>query len=172
MSDSFPLGGGPHHFFCEKLTQCRGIQHRICQKPLQLAVLVLQSFQALGIGHVHPAELRPPVIQRGFRDAVLAGQVSRLHTSLMLPQNSNDLLFRKPLPLHCPSPSLGRTLNLSGGNLQWQVTQLHYAKQPHISIPRTERIAVGASVLFSCMNFRVSYNFTSIKYRYQKPWRT
>ena len=38
---------------------------------------------------------------------MLAGKVSWLGACLVLSQNSNDLLFREPLPLHRPSPSLG-----------------------------------------------------------------
>lgn len=40
----------------------------------------------------------------------------------MLPRNPNNLLFRKPLLLHCPSPLLGWTERLTGGRSQRQVT--------------------------------------------------
>ena len=67
---------------------------------LQLRVLVFQGVQALGVRHVHPAILRLPVIKRRLGDPVLAGQVARLRTCLVLTQNRDDLLFRKSLPLH------------------------------------------------------------------------
>src|SRR5207248_5101980 len=63
-----------------------------------------------------------PVVERRFRDAVLAGQVACLRPQLMLLQNRNDLLFRKPAALHLSVLSSGRTLTSTGGKSQWQVT--------------------------------------------------
>jgi hypothetical protein len=40
----------------------------------------------------------------------------------VLAQHRNDLLFRKPDPLHRSAPRKGRTLTPSGGKTQWQVT--------------------------------------------------
>src|SRR5690606_5273178 len=59
-----------------------------------------QGLQAFGVGDVHPAILRPPVIQRCLADTVLASQIARLRSGLVLPEHRDDLLFRKPLPLH------------------------------------------------------------------------
>ena len=56
--------------------------------------------QALGVGHVHPAILGLPVIERRLADAVPAGQIARLRPCLVLAQNRDDLIFREPLPLH------------------------------------------------------------------------
>ncbi len=58
---------------------------------LQLCVLVFQGFQPFGIGDVHPVILRLPVIQR-LGDPMLARQVARLCSRLMLTQNRDDLL--------------------------------------------------------------------------------
>src|SRR5690606_33430313 len=63
-------------------------------------ILLFQRPQALGVGHLHPPILRLPVIQGRFAHPVLAGQIGRLRTRLVLAQNPDDLLFRKPLPLH------------------------------------------------------------------------
>jgi hypothetical protein len=86
-----------------KLTQRRGIQHLLGQQLLQLGVLVLELPQPLGLRDVHPAEFSLPIVQRRFRDAVLARQISRLRTGLMLAQHANNLLFRKPGSLYRPS---------------------------------------------------------------------
>ena len=77
--------------------------------------LRLQRTQALGVRYVHAAILSFPVVQRGFRDAVLARQVGRLRSGFMLAQNHNDLLFSEPDPLQCPSPCCCRTLKLRVG---------------------------------------------------------
>jgi hypothetical protein len=53
-----------------------------------------------GLGHVHAAVLGLPIVERRFRDAVLARQIGSLRPSLMLAQNANDLLFREPCSLH------------------------------------------------------------------------
>lgn len=67
---------------------------------LLLRVLVFQGLQAFGVGHVHAATLRLTIIQRRFRNPVLAGQVARLRTRLVPAQNRDDLIFREPLPFH------------------------------------------------------------------------
>lgn len=48
-----------------------------------------------------------------------ASQVSGLGSRLVLAKNRDDLLLREPLPLHSSVSLQGRTLNLTGGNLQW-----------------------------------------------------
>src|SRR5262249_22378679 len=108
-------------FFCQKLLQRSVVQHRLGQQLLQLAVLVFQHPQPFGLRHIHAAVFALPVVQGGFRDAVFARQVSRLCPSLVLAQNRNDLLFRKPATLHRPSLQQGRTLILRRGKTQWQV---------------------------------------------------
>jgi hypothetical protein len=70
----------------------------------QLAVLVFQRAQTLGIRHVHAAVLGLPIVQRGFRDAVLAGQIGRLRAGLVLAPYRDDLLLGEPDPLPSPSP--------------------------------------------------------------------
>src|SRR5205823_14469713 len=105
----------------QKLLQRSVVEHRLGQQLLQLAVLVFEHPQPLGLRHIHAAVFALPVVQGGFRYAVLARQVSRLCPSLVLAQNRNDLLFREPATLHRPSLQQGRTLILRGGKTQWQV---------------------------------------------------
>jgi hypothetical protein len=61
---------------------------------LVLGVLVLQCLQALGIRQTDAAMLGLPIIQRGFKNAVLSAQVFRLHPGLMLSLHRDDLHFR------------------------------------------------------------------------------
>jgi hypothetical protein len=44
----------------------------------------------LGFGHIHAAVLGLPVVQSGFRDAVLARQLGGLCPSLVLAQNRDE----------------------------------------------------------------------------------
>ena len=100
MSDSFSLGGGRHHFFARRILQRSVVQHRIGQKLLQLGVLAFQAPQALRVGDLETAVLGLPVIKRLFADHLLAAQIGRLHSSLVLLQDRNDLFFQMPLALH------------------------------------------------------------------------
>src|SRR4029077_3843932 len=77
--------------------------------------------QPFGLRHIHAAVFALTVVQGGFRDAVLARQLSRVCPSLVLPQNRNNLLFREPATLHRPSLQQGRTLILRAGKTQRQV---------------------------------------------------
>ncbi|AMJ61072.1 hypothetical protein AXW83_12930 [Bosea sp. PAMC 26642] len=70
---------------------------------IQLGVLVLKLLQTLGFGHVHPSELRFPVVEGRLGDTVLARQIGGLRPGLMLAQNRDDLLFRNRARFICPS---------------------------------------------------------------------
>jgi hypothetical protein len=61
--------------FCQKLSTrrcCRASTPPAASSLLQLPVLILQQPQPLGLGHDHVAVVGLPVVQGGFRDAVLA----------------------------------------------------------------------------------------------------
>src|SRR5471032_1706261 len=91
-------------FFCRDVLQHGVVQHRLGQQLLQPTVLVLQRPQPLGLRHFQTAVLRFPLVERRTADPMLAADVRRRRTSLMLPQNTDDLLFREPSLLHPPSP--------------------------------------------------------------------
>jgi hypothetical protein len=63
-------------------------------------VLALKLLQPLGLRHVHAAEFALPIIEGRFADPVLATQIGGLRAELVLLQNTDDLLFRKPFALH------------------------------------------------------------------------
>lgn len=80
--------------FLQELLQRRRLQDLVGEQLLQLRVLVFRGLQTLGVGHVHPAILRLPVIQGRLADRVLARKIARLRNRLVLAQNRNDLVLR------------------------------------------------------------------------------
>ena len=81
------------------------MQAQLRHQQLQPAVLILQRLQPLKLAHVHAAELLLPAVERRRRDPALAAQIRRLHSSLMLLQYPNHLLFAEPALLHRFAPS-------------------------------------------------------------------
>src|SRR6266851_2232103 len=59
-----------------------------------------ERLQSLGVRHLHAAEPGLPVVQRRFRHPVLPAQIRGLRSRLVLAQDRDDLLFRKPASLH------------------------------------------------------------------------
>jgi hypothetical protein len=82
------------------LLQHSVIKHRVSQQLLQLAVLVLQGLQELAIRYLEAAVLGLPFEERGAADPLLAADVGRLGSGLLLAQDPDDLLFREPARLH------------------------------------------------------------------------
>src|SRR5215471_10542387 len=104
-------------FFCQKILERGVVQHGVRQQLLQPAVLALQPLQPLGLGDLEPAILGFPVVKACLADPVLATQVRRLHSGLVLFQDRDDLLFRIPLALHSGLPLQGQT-PISHGSIQ------------------------------------------------------
>ena len=78
-------------------------------------------FQALRVRDAHPAELAPPEVVTGLREPVPAAQVLHREACLGLPQEPDDLRFRKSL-LHARSPfpddrTLNRSATQNGGDV-------------------------------------------------------
>jgi hypothetical protein len=67
------------------------VQTQFRNQKLQTPVLVFHRLQPLRLAHVPAAKLRLPAIERRRADPVLSAQVRRLHPSLMLLQNPDDL---------------------------------------------------------------------------------
>src|ERR1700722_19149003 len=121
------------------------IQHPLCQNLLQFGVLVLELLQPFGLGDIHAAVLGLPVVKRRFRHAVLARQIRRLRSGLVLLQNPDDLIFREPCSLHLSVLQEGRTLNPRGGKSQWQVKLSSVLKKSDLARktankPETKRV--------------------------------
>jgi len=60
----------------QQVLQRDGVQHRIGQRSLELAGLILQRPQAPGLGHVPPAKFRLEPVEGRRGDAVLATAVA------------------------------------------------------------------------------------------------
>ncbi len=73
---------------------------------LELVVLRLQRLQALGVRHVHAAELGLPGVVARLRKPVLAAQLLDRQAGVGLTQEANDLLLCESL-LHRPISSQG-----------------------------------------------------------------
>ena len=69
--------------FSQGFLQRRHIQHRFRQQLLQLAVLLFQSLQSLGVRDLHPAVARSPIVERRVADPVLAAQLRYRQSCLM-----------------------------------------------------------------------------------------
>ena len=76
--DSLALGGGRQNFFCHEVFQRGVVEHRVGQKALQLGALVLKLLEPLGLGHLHPAELGLPGVERRRADPMLAADLGGL----------------------------------------------------------------------------------------------
>jgi hypothetical protein len=72
------------------------VEHLFGEQLLQPGVLVLQSLQAMRVGHVHSGELRLELVEGRRQDAVLAADIRRLRTGLLLLQHPDDLLLGEP----------------------------------------------------------------------------
>src|SRR5690606_27272001 len=84
------------------------VQHRLGQQLLEPRVLHFQRLQALGVGHVHAAELAPPQVERRVTETVLAAQLLDRRAGGRLLQEADDLFFGVSL-LHV-RPLVRRTL--------------------------------------------------------------
>jgi len=101
VHNGLALAGGSYVFF-EKLLQRRRFQYLVGEQLLQLGVLILKRLKALGVGDVHAAVLRLPVIDRRLRDRVLAREVGWLgpascsRSTAMICSSVNRFRFIRP----------------------------------------------------------------------------
>ena len=100
-SRPLPLGGpGASELFCQHPFQCLEVQRLLGHHLLQPAVLVLQLPQPPRLAHLQTPVLRlPPMVGLGT-DAVLPANLFRLHPPFPFLQHPDNLLLRKPAPLH------------------------------------------------------------------------
>ena len=63
----------------------------VADEPAGLIEIDEQTLVEKCVRYLHAAVLGLPVVQRGFRDAVLARQIGRLRSGLVLAQNRDDL---------------------------------------------------------------------------------
>jgi hypothetical protein len=80
------------------------VQHGVRQHPLQPTVLVFQRPQPFRLGHLQTTERGLPLVEGRRADPVLAADLRRRYARLLLPQNRDDLFFRKRDRFIRPSP--------------------------------------------------------------------
>src|SRR3546814_3794093 len=128
IRDRFTLRSGRHHFF-----DCRSFnpalpQHRVREQPFESRVLLLKRAQPLRFRYLQATELGLPRIIGRARPAVLPAKIRNHPTRLGLLQAADNLLFRKPLPLHLSVPSIGSPLAPPGGENGGRVTRSAFAR--------------------------------------------
>jgi hypothetical protein len=69
------------------------VQMGLGQQLLELGVLALELTQSLGIGHVHAAVVRTPLVEGGVTEAAFAAQLLDRQACFRLPDEPDDLLF-------------------------------------------------------------------------------
>jgi hypothetical protein len=106
---------------CEKLLQCRPVRTGFASSFFGFGSR-LPALADAWPRRIHAADLAFECTA-WLRDAVLAGQIRRFGSSLVLAQDGDNLLFREPDPLLVrPLIYGGRTLTPRGGKTQWQGT--------------------------------------------------
>ena len=68
------------------------VEHLLSQQLLQLGILILQRPQPLGLGHLQPAVLRLPFVERRTADPMPPADLGCCHARLLLLHDSDDLL--------------------------------------------------------------------------------
>jgi hypothetical protein len=87
-------------FFCGHIPEHPQVERLLGDHLLQLGIPALQFAQPSNTGDGHPAILVAPPILRLFGAMMLAADRPHVVRSVSFPQNPNDLLLRKLLPLH------------------------------------------------------------------------
>ena len=72
--------------------------------PLQQTVLFLNGIHLADQGRIHPAILRPPLVERRVAQTVRAAQLGQRHTAFGLPQDPSDLRLSVSACINSESP--------------------------------------------------------------------
>ena len=117
-------------FFPEEILQSCVIKHRIGQKPFQAGILVFKTLQPLSIADIHPPTLGLPLVDGRIADPILAAHISNGNTSLLLPQNADDLIFGESIALNLWSFRSGQSLPQTGSAPGGHVNLNHLRQAP------------------------------------------
>ena len=84
----------------ERIIEWRGqpLNIRVDNGPenVSAALKIWASRRGIGLDYIQPGKLGFVLVKGRFRVAVLAANIRRLHSGFLLPQNADDLFFRKP----------------------------------------------------------------------------
>jgi hypothetical protein len=87
-------------FFCEEILQDHVVKGLVGHELLELAVLVFDQPQPLGVTDFQAAELLLPLVVGGLADAVTTAEFVDGGAGLGLVEDLNDLLFGVSLSFH------------------------------------------------------------------------
>src|SRR5262249_7110211 len=91
-----PVGQRASPLFSQHVLQRGVVEHGFGQHSLQPPILVLERLQPPSFRDVQPSEFSLPLVKGRRANAVLAADLRRRNSGLLLPQHGNDLLFGKP----------------------------------------------------------------------------
>lgn len=107
----------------QQVFQHHVVQHRVCQQPLELGILVLKGLQPGRLGHFHTAILGLQFVERSGAQPVPAAHLSRRHPSLLFLDHPDYLRLGETALSHESAPSeLAQTLHHGEGFRGGQVT--------------------------------------------------
>ncbi|AGI68492.1 putative IS3-family mobile element-associated protein [Octadecabacter antarcticus 307] len=89
----------------QQIFQNNIVQHGVCQKALQLSVLILKRFQAVSIRNVHTTVFSFELVERRGTEAMPAAHVSSWHPSFLFFDHPDNLGFGKTTLSHLFAPS-------------------------------------------------------------------
>jgi hypothetical protein len=116
MRDSLAVCDGRHHFFPSKSFSAALSSMASARSRFSRAFSSFRRLQPLGLGNLQATVFGLPFVKAGVAHSVFATQLSNRNSSLLLLQNPDDLLFRKPAALHSPVLLSVRILPSFGGN--------------------------------------------------------
>ena len=110
MGDGFSLGDGPYHFFERSSFSAALSSIDSARSFFSLRFSSSSAFSRLASETSSPPYLAFQLYSVASETPYLRARSAALAPASCSPQNRDDLLFRKPLPLHRPSLQQGRTL--------------------------------------------------------------
>lgn len=128
IGDGFPFGAGCYHFLMPdpSTPPCRASPRPAASSP------EYSPARASSVDRHWPlptAKLRSPLGERGRTDAVTAAHLRHRHSSLLLLQYRNDLLFAKTASLHFRPTPLRRTQPKTG-----HMSEEHFRDAPRVLV--------------------------------------
>jgi hypothetical protein len=112
LSDGLSLGSGRHLFFVSRSFSAALSRCASARSFFSFAFSPSSAFSRLAPTRPAP-ETALPVVERRLADPVLAAQIGRLRSSLVLLQHPDDLLFAEPRSLHRLALSQRARLNFN-----------------------------------------------------------
>ena len=106
----------------QQVFQDNVIQHGVSQQPLELGILIFQSFQPRGLGNLHAAILGLQFVERRRAQAVPTTHLHCRHPRFLFLDHPDDLRLGEAALSHSSAPlELAQTLHYGEGFCGGQV---------------------------------------------------